>query len=69
MRAGELILLGLLKKLIIANYLAQNVVDPIWQVGPQGMWEAWIAMFAYGIQIFCDFSGYSDLAIGFAFCC
>lgn len=66
MRAGELILLGLLKKLIIANYLAQNVVDPIWQVGPQGMWEAWIAMFAYGIQIFCDFSGYSDLAIGFA---
>jgi len=64
--AGQLIVMGLIKKLIIANYLATQIVDPIWAAGPNGALEAWLASIAYAAQIFCDFSGYSDLAVGFS---
>ncbi|HCJ62294.1 MAG TPA: MBOAT family protein [Alphaproteobacteria bacterium] len=64
--AGQLIIMGLIKKLTIANYLATQFVDPIWAAGPQDALEAWLASIAYAAQIFCDFSGYSDLAVGFS---
>ncbi len=61
-----LILKGLIKKAIIADYLAQYV-DLIYK-NPAGYsgFENLMAMYAYTLQIYCDFSGYSDMAIGIA---
>jgi alginate O-acetyltransferase complex protein AlgI len=60
------IALGLSKKLFIADYLARYVdmvhVDP---TGYSGM-ENLLSMYAYSFQIYFDFSGYSDIAIGIA---
>jgi alginate O-acetyltransferase complex protein AlgI len=62
-----LIALGLVKKVVIADYLARTVVDPVFAV-PQGYAgpDAWLAAYAYTAQIYCDFSGYTDMAIGLA---
>src|SRR4051794_32362111 len=62
-----LIALGLVKKVVIADYLARTVVDPVFAVpqaysGP----DAWLAAYSYAAQIYCDFSGYTDIAIGLA---
>jgi alginate O-acetyltransferase complex protein AlgI len=60
---------GLFKKVVIADNLAQFVspvfahLDAGGSVGPQ--W-AWLAILAYTLQIYFDFSGYSDMAIGLA---
>ena len=58
------ILKGFVKKAIIADYVAQyaNLVygNPAGYSG----FENWMAMYAYTLQIYCDFSGYSDMAIG-----
>ncbi|MDC7222155.1 MAG: MBOAT family protein, partial [Spirochaetales bacterium] len=58
---------GLFKKIVIANYLASLVADPVF-LNPSafGSAELLFAAYAYGIQIFCDFSAYSDIAIGIA---
>jgi alginate O-acetyltransferase complex protein AlgI len=62
-----LIVLGLIKKVAIADYLARAVVDPVF-----GVPEAYdapdvaLAAYAYAAQIYCDFSGYTDIAIGVA---
>src|SRR3954468_23367086 len=62
-----LIGLGLIKKVVIADYLARVVVDPVFAV-PQsyGGPDVWLAAYAYTAQIYCDFSGYTDIAIGLA---
>jgi D-alanyl-lipoteichoic acid acyltransferase DltB (MBOAT superfamily) len=62
-----LIGLGLVKKLVVADYLARTVVDPVFAV-PQGYGGAdvLLAIYAYAAQIYCDFSGYTDMAIGLA---
>jgi alginate O-acetyltransferase complex protein AlgI len=62
-----LIGLGLVKKVVIADYLARSVVDPVFAV-PQAYSapDVWLAAYAYTAQIFCDFSGYTDMAIGLA---
>lgn len=61
------ILLGLFKKLIIADLLSSTFVSLIYKnPGAATLPQAWIAMWAYSIQIFCDFSGYTDMAIGSA---
>lgn len=55
---------GLGKKLLIANYVAQiadNVFDSLFH--PSVM-MAWLGVIAYALQIYYDFSGYSDMAIG-----
>jgi alginate O-acetyltransferase complex protein AlgI len=58
---------GLFKKIVIANYLAVLIVDPAFSdPGIWGSWELLWGAYAYGIQIFCDFSAYSDIAIGIA---
>jgi alginate O-acetyltransferase complex protein AlgI len=65
--AVVLIALGLVKKVMIADYLARTVVDPVF-----GVPEAYaapdvaLAAYAYAAQIYCDFSGYTDIAIGVA---
>ncbi|HSD23543.1 MAG TPA: MBOAT family protein [Solirubrobacterales bacterium] len=62
-----LVALGLIKKVMIADYLAREVVDPVFAV-PQAYSapDAILAAYAYAAQIFCDFSGYTDMAIGLA---
>lgn len=65
-RAAILILGGLFKKTVIANYLAQNVVDPVFAFpDAYGGADILLAVYGYAIQIYCDFSAYSDMAIGF----
>ncbi len=56
---------GLGKKVILANTLAE-VVDAIWEKSPDtfGAGVAWLGMICYTFQIYYDFSGYSDMAIG-----
>lgn len=56
---------GLGKKVIIANTMA-SLVDSIWNNGADAnTWTvAWIGSIAYTLQIYFDFSGYSDMAIG-----
>lgn len=65
--AFSLIALGLVKKVVIADYLARAVVDPVFGV-PQAYHapDALLAAYAYTAQIYCDFSGYTDMAIGLA---
>ena len=62
-----LIMLGLVKKVAIADYLARQVVDPVFGV-PQAYHapDVILAAYAYAAQIYCDFSGYTDIAIGAA---
>src|SRR4051794_13927349 len=62
-----LIALGLVKKLAIADFLARCVVDPVFAVpGAYSGPDLWLAAYAYTAQIYCDFSGYTDMAIGLA---
>lgn len=57
---------GLFKKVFIADNLAA-LVDPVFAKGWDGTGgEALIAVYAYAFQIYCDFSGYSDVAKGIA---
>jgi D-alanyl-lipoteichoic acid acyltransferase DltB (MBOAT superfamily) len=62
-----LIAIGLVKKVAIADFLAREVVDPVFAV-PEAYAaaDAWLALYAYAAQIYCDFSGYTDIAIGLA---
>lgn len=62
-----LICFGLVKKVVIADFLARNAVDPVFAVPEAyGAPDAWTAVVAYAVQIYCDFSGYTDIAIGLA---
>src|SRR6185437_4340355 len=67
-RGFALFLIGLTKKIVFADTLAM-VVDPLFHdaaAHPLGAAPAWIASAAYTLQIYFDFSGYSDMAIGMA---
>ena len=57
--------LGLAKKVLVANVMA-GVADTLFDLGASaiGCAGAWLAAFAYFLQIYFDFSGYSDMAIG-----
>lgn len=62
-----LILTGLFKKIILSDYLALNFVDRIFDnpIAYSGV-ENLMAAYGYTLQIYCDFSGYTDIAIGIA---
>lgn len=62
-----LIIGGLFKKVVIANYLATTLVDPVY-VDPSraSLQEIWAAFYGYALVIYCDFSAYTDIAIGVA---
>lgn len=66
-RAFFLFFTGLFKKVVIADYLAANYVDRIFDA-PESYtgFENLMATYAYGIQLFCDFSGYTSMALGIA---
>ncbi len=56
---------GFVKKACIADSLAILLVDPVYAAPADATpLQVWIAVFAYGFQIYLDFSGYSDMAIG-----
>jgi D-alanyl-lipoteichoic acid acyltransferase DltB (MBOAT superfamily) len=62
-----LILGGLFKKVVIANYLATGLVDPVFAAPTSyGGPDLLLATYAYAVQIYCDFSAYSDMAIALA---
>ena len=64
-RAVCLILGGLFKKTVIANTLASVIVDPVFaHPGAHGALDVLLAVYGYAFQIYCDFSAYSDIAIG-----
>ncbi|NVO08720.1 MAG: MBOAT family protein [Bacteroidales bacterium] len=62
-----LILNGLIKKMIISNFISINFVDRVFDnpLSYSGF-ENLMATYGYAIQIYCDFSGYTDIAIGVA---
>jgi D-alanyl-lipoteichoic acid acyltransferase DltB (MBOAT superfamily) len=66
-RAFYLIATGLFKKVVIANYLASSIVDEVFAAPSEhSSLEILIAVYAYAVQIYADFSGYTDIAIGIA---
>ena len=62
-----LIFLGLFKKIVIADLLAYLIVDEVFE-NPSSFssLDLLISLYAYAFQIYCDFSGYTDIAIGVA---
>src|SRR5262245_845194 len=62
----RLVLLGLFKKMAIADRMAL-LVDPVFaDPGGYDTGVLWLAAVGYAIQVYCDFSGYSDIALGSA---
>jgi D-alanyl-lipoteichoic acid acyltransferase DltB (MBOAT superfamily) len=60
-----LILNGLTKKILISDYLSVNFIDRIFDnPTTYSGFENLLAVYGYAIQIYCDFSGYTDIAIG-----
>lgn len=58
---------GLFKKVVVANTLATSIVDPVF-ASPQNFsaLETLAGIYGYAVQIYADFSGYTDIAIGVA---
>ena len=66
-RAIFLILGGLIKKILISDYISSNFVDRVFaSPGSYTGFENLMSVYGYTIQIYCDFSGYTDIAIGVA---
>jgi alginate O-acetyltransferase complex protein AlgI len=62
----QLFLIGLLKKIVIADQVAL-VIDPVFKTpGEFNSAALWLAVLGYAVQIYCDFSGYTDMALGLA---
>ncbi len=62
-----LIALGLIKKMVLADYLATNLVDRVFdRPESYSAVETLAGVYGYAVQIYCDFSGYTDIAIGSA---
>lgn len=62
-----LIMTGLVKKAVISDYISVNFVDRVFD-NPMlySGFENLMGVYGYALQIYCDFSGYSDMAIGIA---
>jgi D-alanyl-lipoteichoic acid acyltransferase DltB (MBOAT superfamily) len=62
-----LILQGLIKKVLISDFIAAGLIDRVFE-NPSlySGFENLTAVYGYGLQIYCDFSGYTDIAIGVA---
>jgi len=56
---------GMGKKILLANPMG-HLADTAFAGGPQHFYDAWVGVIAYAFQIYFDFSGYSDMAIGLA---
>ena len=62
----RLMLWGFFKKVVIADRLSAYVSAIFNQPGQYSVANIWLGVFFFAIQIYCDFSGYSDIAIGSA---
>jgi alginate O-acetyltransferase complex protein AlgI len=56
---------GMAKKILLANPMG-HIADAAFSAGPLHPHDAWFGLFGYAFQIYFDFSGYSDMAIGLA---
>jgi D-alanyl-lipoteichoic acid acyltransferase DltB (MBOAT superfamily) len=66
-RAFFLIVSGLFLKVVIANHLATHIVDPVFAAPNRASsLEVLVAIYGYAVQIFADFCGYTNIAIGVA---
>ncbi len=66
-RACLLIIGGLFKKMVISDYISTNFVDRVFESPLKySGFENLMGSYGYTIQIYCDFSAYSDIAIGLA---
>ncbi len=66
-RAFGLITGGLLKKVLIADTISSQLVDPVFgSPNLHSRVDILAATYGYAVQIYCDFSGYTDMAIGIA---
>lgn len=64
--AAHLFLLGLFKKAVLGDWMA-SLVDPVFATpSAYGSQALWLAMVGYAVQVYGDFSGYSDMAIALA---
>jgi alginate O-acetyltransferase complex protein AlgI len=56
---------GFAKKMLIANPIG-HVADEVFKIAPDHLWSsmAWLGLICYTLQLYFDFSGYSDMAIG-----
>ena len=62
-----LVIIGLVKKAVISDYISLNFVDRIFDdPALYSGFECLMGIYGYALQIYCDFSGYSDMAIGIA---
>lgn len=60
-----LIMKGLVKKIVISDFIAVSFIDRIFEIPTAySGFENLMAVYGYGLQIYCDFSGYTDIAIG-----
>jgi D-alanyl-lipoteichoic acid acyltransferase DltB (MBOAT superfamily) len=66
LKAGQRIVLGLFKKFVVANVLALIALNDVLAVQVQSPAWMWLHLYAYAFQIYFDFSGYTDIAIGIA---
>ena len=64
-RGAVLCLLGLIKKIVIADGVAPSV-DAIYASPDPTRWDVILATWLFAVQIYCDFSGYTDIARGVA---
>ncbi|MBK8976033.1 MAG: MBOAT family protein [Planctomycetes bacterium] len=58
-----LFMIGLAKKVLIADNAAL-LADPAFDLAAPGLLQSWLGVSAYAVQIFFDFAGYSDMAVG-----
>jgi alginate O-acetyltransferase complex protein AlgI len=66
-RATALIMGGLFKKIVISSYMDSAIVTPVFSApGAHSALEVLFAVWGYAIEIYADFSGYTDIAIGVA---
>lgn len=66
-QSALLILGGLLKKVVLASYIASEIVDPVFRApGNFSSLDLLVGLYGYALQIYCDFSAYTDIAIGVA---
>ena len=64
--AVSLIVFGYFKKVVIADHLAATVEAVYGAATPVSSFACWMATVMFAVQIYCDFSGYSDIARGLA---
>ncbi len=66
-RAAVLIMSGLFMKVVISSYVSTAIVNPVFGApGAHSAPEVLFAIWGYAVQIYCDFAGYTNIAIGVA---